>query len=280
MNTIDWSDKVASDFRTRIIIEPDSPILAFKANRDRYTQQTQPNYEGLPYLGSQDSEDALTWNVFRSLQKARRLDIVCNELNIGEPLGMLLWTLAPETEGVNVELQYVVGTIIRKFDGVLRGQMTEPDVIIWGSRGIAVIECKLGQSDSPLSHLWEGSSDSVSKRLPIYLQAEPRLLKDGITQEQITDIYQLVRMAFYAFRFAKYFVSTPVVMSLTNESNWHYVIRRMRKSPAELWNFFQDNIGLTNLNKKQLTWQRLRGLIAESSLDELSHYLSTHPCLC
>lgn len=90
MKTVDWSDKVALDFRTRIIVEPDSPILAFKANRDRYTRRTQPGYEGLPYLGSQDSEDALTWNVFRGLQKARRLDIVCNDLDIGEPRGMLL----------------------------------------------------------------------------------------------------------------------------------------------------------------------------------------------
>jgi len=70
MKTVDWSNKVATDFRARIIIEPDSPILAFKANRNRYTRQIQPSYKGLPYLGSQDSEDALTWNVFRSLQKA------------------------------------------------------------------------------------------------------------------------------------------------------------------------------------------------------------------
>ncbi len=53
---------------------------------------------------------------------------------------MLLWTLAPETDGVNAELQYTVGTVIRKFDGILRGQMTEPDVIILGSTGIAVDE--------------------------------------------------------------------------------------------------------------------------------------------
>ena len=279
MKGVDWSDKVASDFRTRIIIEPDSPILAFKANRDRYTRQTQPNYEGLPYLGSQDSEDALTWNVFRSLQKASGLDIVCNELDIGEPRGMLLWTLAPETDGVNAELQYAVGTVIRKFDGILRGQMTEPDAIILGSTGIAVIECKLGQPDSPLSHLWEGSPDSVSKRLSIYRQAEPNLLKNDVTEEQITEIYQLVRMAFYVVQFGKYLASPPVVVSLANGNNWHREIRRLRKSPAELWDFVQDAIAAPNLRKKQLTWQHLRGLIAGSSLDELSHYLSTHPCL-
>jgi len=113
MKTIDWSDKVATDFHTRIIMEPDSPILDLKANRDRYTHQTQRIYQGLPYLGSQESEDALAWNAFRSLQRARRLEIVCNELDIGKPRGMLLWTPAPETGGVNAELQYAVGQLIR-----------------------------------------------------------------------------------------------------------------------------------------------------------------------
>jgi len=113
MKTIYWSDKVAADFHTRIIIEPDSPILVFKANRDRYTRQTQRIYQGLPYLGSQESEDMLAWNEFRSLQRARRLDIVCNKLDIGEPKCMLLWTPAPETGGVNAELQYAVGQLIR-----------------------------------------------------------------------------------------------------------------------------------------------------------------------
>lgn len=279
MRTIDWSDKVAVDFRSRIIVEADSPILAFKANRDRYTQGTQPSYAGLPYLGSQASEDALTWNVFRGLQKARRLDIICNDLDIGKPHGMLLWTLASELDNVSADLQYTVGALIRKFDGILPGQMTEPDVIILGSTGIAVIECKLSEHEKPPSHLWEGSPNSVWKRLPIYRQAEPNLLKKDVTDAQVAEIYQLVRMAFYALQLGKRLVSPPVVASLANEKNWHREIRRLRKSPVELWDFFRDAVETPNLRKKELSWQYIRGLIAERSLDELSHYVSTHPCL-
>lgn len=138
---VDWSDKVATDFRTRIIVDHDSPILAFKANRDRYTQRS-PVYAGLPYLASRDSEDALTWNVFRSLQKSQKLRVVCDEFGIGDPLGLLLWTLAPETDDVSARLQYMAGTLIRKFDGIFQGQMTEPDIMLLGSRGVAVVECK------------------------------------------------------------------------------------------------------------------------------------------
>jgi len=279
MKTVDWSDKVASDFRARMIVEPDSPILAFKANRDRYTQQMQPSYEGLPHLGSQASEDALTWNVFRSLQQCQKLDIFCDELEIGEPRGMLLWTLATETNAVNVELQYTVGTLIRKFDGILAGQVTEPDVIILGDRGVAVIECKLSERNKPPSHLWEGSIDSVRKRLPIYRQAEPNLLKKGVTDEQIVDIYQLVRMAFYAIQIGKALACPPLVVSLANRTNWHREIRKLHKSPAGLWDFFVDAVEISDLRKKKLSWQDIAGLITGSSLDGLSYYLSTHPCL-
>jgi hypothetical protein len=279
MKIVDWSDKVASDFRTRIIIDPDSPILAFTANRDRYTQGIQPNYAGLPYLGSQTSEDALTWNVFRGLQKARRLDIICNDLDIGEPSGMLLWTLAPELDNVTADLQYTVGALIRKFDGILLGQMTEPDVIILGTRGVAIIECKLSERDKPPSHLWEGSPTSVRKRLPIYREAEPTLLKRDVIDAQIVEIYQLVRMAFYALQLGKRLALPPVVVSLANETNWHREMSRLDKSAAELWDSFKDAIEMLNLRKESLTWQHLRGFMTDCSLNELFNYVSTHPCL-
>jgi len=278
MKALDWTDKVALDFRSRIIVDPDSPILAFKANRDRYTRGTHPGYEGLPYLGSQDSEDAVTWNVFRSLQKARRLDIVCNELDIGQPRAMLLWTLAPEMGTADAELQYAVGSTIRRFDGVLRGQMTEPDVILLGSAGIAVIECKLSGREQPPSHLWEGSPNSVQKRLAEYQKVEPGFVK-GDAPHAVAQVYQLVRMAFYALQLGKTFGCPPVAVSLANEKNWHRQIRRLGESPAQLWTFFADVIETPGLRKQELGWQCLRELIAEQPLDDLSLYLCTHPCL-
>lgn len=279
MKRIDWSDKVAADYRSRIIVDPDSPILAFKANADRYTRRSQVGYAGLPYLGSQNSEDALTWNVFRSLQKAHRLDIVCNNLEIGEPRSLLLWTLAPEMDNISAELQYVAGALIRKFDGILPGKMTEPDVIILGTTGVAVIECKLSEGEKTPSHLWEGPLDSVRKRLPIYRQVEPTLLKKNVTDLEVAEIYQLVRMAFYALQLCRSLASAPVVVSLANEKNWHREIPRLAKSAAGLWEFFRGAVETPNLRKENVSWQHIRGLITDRSLDELSHYLSTHPCL-
>jgi len=278
VETVDWTDRVATDYRSRIIVDPDSPILALKANRDRYTQG-QPTYAGLPYLGSQDSEDALTWNVFRSLQKARKLHIISNEFGIGEPAGLLLWSLAPEADDTSTRLQYGTGTLIRRFDGIIRGQITEPDAIILGTKGIAVVECKLSEPEKPPSHLWEGSLDSVAKRLLTYRQAEPSLVRTNITDVQVATIYQLVRMAFYAIQLGKWFSCTPVVGSLTNERNWKVQIPTLGKSAADLWDFFQHAIGVPDLGKESTTWQRIRNLVASHSLDQLDHYLSSHPCL-
>lgn len=49
---IDWSDKVVRDFRKRILVDANSPILACKANRDRFYQK---KYAGMAHLGSVNS---------------------------------------------------------------------------------------------------------------------------------------------------------------------------------------------------------------------------------
>ena len=276
---VDWSDKVADDFRTRIILDADNPILAFKANRDRYTPSSQRSYSGLPHLGSRASEDALTWNVFRSLQKAKKLDIITEHLAIGRPRGMLLWTLAPEPDETGARIQYMVGSVIRKHDGVVPGQVTEPDVIILGTEGIAVIECKLGEPSKAPSHLWEGSTGSVGKRLPTYMRVEPRLLRQGLWDNEVANVYQLVRMAFYALQFSEGVSVPPVVVSLVNDRNWNLQIRKLGRSAAELWDFFTHTLATPELRTQSTSWQRIRSLVSESSVGGVSDYLSSHPCL-
>jgi len=277
---VDWSQKVVPDFRTRIIVDADNPILAFKANRDRYTNlPNQLKYAGLPYFGSAESEDAVTWNVFRSLQRAGSLNIVSDSLGIGEARGLLLWTLAPESDDVSTELQYKTGTLIRRFDGVFRGQMTEPDVILLGNNGIAVIECKLSEPGKAPSHLWEGEFESVKKRLPVYLGKNPKLLNSGVAEADVAPVYQLVRMAFYAVELGRQFERQPVVVSLANRKNWSYKIRRLGKSASDLWEMFQRILGKDSPLTKAVFWQDFSELIRGTTLETLSSYISTHPCL-
>ena len=276
-----WEQKVVEDYRQRIIVDADNPILAFKSSRDRYAGLLgQQKYAGLPHLGSSRSEDALTWNLFRSLQKAGKLGVVSSELHIGQPRGLLLWALAPQVDSTNAELQYVTGALLRKFDGIFRGQMTEPDVVLLGTKGIAVFECKLSERGEAPTHLWEGKLDSVRKRCPVYRGELPCLIKEEVSDEEVAPVYQLVRLSFYAVKLGASYHVEPVLVSLANRTNWLLQIRKLQKSPSELWETFCiEMLGGTSPRCKNLTWQDLAEKIRGTSLVTLSTYLSTHPCL-
>ena len=280
---VDWSNKVVRDFRQRILVDPNNPILAFKASRDRYTlRRGQEKYAGLPHLGSVNSEDALTWNVFRSLQKAQRLDLVVEwlQIDMGRPTAMLIWCLDPELTDAAGDLQFQLGDLLRSADGVILGQISEPDIVIQGTEGIAVVECKLGEPNKPLPHLWEGSSlQRVKKRLDRYQQDVPRLLKDNKTEVDVMPVYQLVRMAYYAIKLGQSYQLQPMVVSVGNEFNWPVEICKSGKSAADLWDAFCDLLGPVQLHCKSTTWQALMSITENKEVGQLYRYLTEHPCL-
>ena len=84
--------QVAADYRMNIVADWDSPILAYKANKDRYVAPHR--YAGAPHLGSSHGEDAIVWNVFRGFQKAGQLDVLARHVGISEPRALLIWGLA------------------------------------------------------------------------------------------------------------------------------------------------------------------------------------------
>jgi hypothetical protein len=62
----DTGVKVFPDYRDNLIIDRDDPAAAEQAAHWKYTRGL---VKGLSYLGSENSEDALTWNVFRTLMQ-------------------------------------------------------------------------------------------------------------------------------------------------------------------------------------------------------------------
>ena len=263
---INWEKPVVPDYRERILVDQGSPILAFKASRDRFTHD---KYPGWPYLSSKNSEDALTWNVFRSLQIARRLDLAADVFGLSEPTGLLLWGLAPEKKDEN--LQYDVGEMLRSVDGRRRGQMTEPDVILVGQDEIALIECKLGEANKSPSRPWAGSG----KRWEDYRRELPELLKPEV---DVKPIYQLVRTAFYAVKLGHKLDLQPVLASLSNQANWTIGTRRIRPL-ATLWEDFVESIGSVDIRCVSAHWQDIARKCEDSGLNELVDYLAHHPCL-
>jgi len=63
----DTGVKVFVDFKDNLIVDPDDPIIASQARNWPYSGGI---VKGLSSLGSENSEDAMTWNVFTTLDKS------------------------------------------------------------------------------------------------------------------------------------------------------------------------------------------------------------------
>ena len=63
----DTGAKIFVDFKDNLIVDPDDPIIAGQARNWRYSKGI---VKGLSCLGSENSEDAMTWNVFKTVEKS------------------------------------------------------------------------------------------------------------------------------------------------------------------------------------------------------------------
>lgn len=278
------NNKVWEDYRDNILIDKDNPILAFKANRDRYTDvRSQSQYSGLPQIGSKNSEDALTWNVFRTLSIYNEMSLLERILGPLENPKMLLWALSFSED--SDELQFIVGNTIRSIDGRHMGQITEPDVIIATPTSIFVIECKLGENQKP-THLWEAQRSNKPeteqgplKREQDYFVLNENPFREGNSKELYKgEGYQLYRMAFYAYQLGKKLDISPHFISLTNQNWWNCG----KRSAASIWENFTDNIERQKLEVKNIFWQEIIKCVDERKdprLNNLTTYLKDHPCL-
>jgi hypothetical protein len=277
VKTIEWNDEVAADYRSRIILDPGNPILACRANSYRYIQSERPGFAGLPRLGSRCSSDALLWNVFRSMQKARLLHIICNMLEIGKPRSMLVWGLSPRIDAVGTELQYIVGTLVRSIDGGFPESLAFPDIILLGSEGVAVIECGLPGEDLPASLLWRMPPDYSAERLSFYLGIEPRLIEKPVNNDDTTEVFRLVRSAFFGLQLATKLDAEAVIAAIAPLAAWQ---KKPRDSVLPGWLRFNRTVNHEALRKIRLSWQDIRTSISgRVPLGDLIKYLDSHPCL-
>ena len=63
----DTGVKVFVDFKKNLIVDPDDPIISRQARNRRFDKGI---VKGLSCMGSENSEDAMTWNVFKTLEKS------------------------------------------------------------------------------------------------------------------------------------------------------------------------------------------------------------------
>lgn len=243
-----------ADYRQNLIVDVNNPILAFKALRDRYTGENHP-FAGQPYLAAPWGEDALTWNVFRWLQVHHHEDVIGRCLEMETPETILFWGVDCHSPG---EHQFAMGDLIRNVDGVRRGQVTEPDLVLIGPQTVNFVECKLGLAGKALYEPW---SSKEAKRFGDYVRhltsAGIELFMPALGQIEARRYYQLIRNVFYAVMLARRLNSQfAVVTALLNADNAH---KNPTKYPT-LWEQLTELAELVNVNVCQircLTWQDL-----------------------
>ena len=237
------------DYRENLIVDQDNPILVQKAWRDRFSHPSHWNagYGGKAYLSSDRSEDALTWNVFRSLQKAGLpgLETIGEIFQVSSLESVLFWGCDVELQS---ESQQILNCLIRAIDGKHMGTMTEPDLVILTDREVAFVECKLNANgkQSP----WKAQGLGAEKRFNTYVE------ECGFEKLQNVDtwgqVYQLIRQYIYARSMAAVMDRRPLVFSLVREErpgSWNAFYQPLRDFDQAVF-------------KPLVTWEDVRKSVA------------------
>ncbi len=239
------------DYRENLIVDKNNPILIQKAWRDRFSSEShwRAGYGGQAYLSKPNSEDALTWNVFRTLQLSgeRGLKVVSDIFKVSRVDKMLFWGCDVEHQG---EEQQLLNILIRTIDGKHRGTMTEPDLVIITEREVVFVECKLNQNGS--TSPWKAQGRGAEKRLKTYAEIFPEIksISDWVS------VYQLIRQYVFARSLGEYLKKKPVVVPIINEKHKEILspyYLKVKRSPLNKEYVFRDFVTWQDLLKKLLS---------------------------
>jgi hypothetical protein len=156
------------DFRRNLIVSPE--LFARKVRRNPHKLERHR-------FGFLNSEDAVSWNTFRSLQEAEVLRVVAQWVTgqevAGEPL-LYLWGLSSSDD--RFEPWALLSEARKRFEigrlPVTR-PLSEPDIsLVIPNRLILILEAKL------LSHN------------PVVYRGEPRKTSQSLTFEELIELYQ------------------------------------------------------------------------------------------
>jgi hypothetical protein len=190
--------KVYDDWRHNIVVDPDAPPPAWKAGRDTFGANT--SVPGASRVASENSEDALSWNLFRTLEKTGHLDVVTRPLGLDDAFQVLYWYHPWDSDQALPEIKPALDRVEPWGRHGGRFQ-TETDVILKGQRYLVMVESKLGKPGTQV-RAWERSS---SGRIPpTYEEPLREILKEMENwEETMRRFYQLLRQLILARELCK-----------------------------------------------------------------------------
>jgi hypothetical protein len=192
--------KVFSAYKDNISIDKDNPALKKKAEylREKYSKG---KVKGLSRLGSENSEDARSWNLFRTLQLHDDVKRYYALVGIQDEFERILfWGLDPDTAKFDGDLKSVLDDIEPPDLWTL--QQTEPDIIVVGQSTVVFNECKLGKPGANIV-AWN-RRDRFSTKHNLYKQIAGSFFKQRFIdnfQEEGKRYYQLMRNYIIGERF-------------------------------------------------------------------------------
>jgi hypothetical protein len=238
--------KVYDDWRDNIIVDADAQAVAWKAKRDTFGTNT--SVPGQSRLASENSEDALSWNLFRTLEKAGRLDTVARALGLEDDFQALYWYRPWHTSEPLPEISAALEQIEPR-----RGYHTETDIILKGQRYLVMVESKLGKPGAQIRPWERVGSTSVPATYEKPLRALLADMSDW--EETMRRFYQLLRHLALANELCRDEVwgLEPRLLAIVNALSRHAGLRSL----AEEFDRFQRCLSLPKERTHLLTWQTL-----------------------
>ena len=275
---------VYTDYRENITVDSNNPILTWKANKDRlrpswFPLDVQKDFPGgLPKLGSMHSEDALTWNVFRTLQLRNIIQYLTEIFNPGLDIYKIwFWGHDADQESpkIDAEIQDILNQMEPWGEGGVK-QQTEPDVILRGKRHVVMVECKLGEPNKKVK-AWQRSSTGMRREYAAFIEERRfKLFADSFNYERDGNrFYQLFRNYLLGAAIASRWDTEFSLLAVVNALNSN----REGRSHQDEFSSFRSVLAEPS-NTFIITWQQIWGALPkEGNLSTLRKYVARHPLL-
>jgi len=242
--------KVYHDWRDNIVVDAYAPPVVWKAGRDIFGRNT--SVPGRSYLASENSEDALSWNLFRTLERTGHLDVIARALGLQDDFQVLYWYRPWDATEPLPEITAALNRV--EPWGLIGGRyQTETDVILKGQRYLVMVECKLGK---PGAHVRAWERPSRSRIPPTYEEPLRALLVDMQDWEAtMRRFYQLLRHLILANELCRLdgWPLEPHLLAVVNALN----VNRDGVTHSVEFEHFRRCLRLAPEQTHLLTWQEM-----------------------
>lgn len=262
--------KVYDDWRDNIVVDADAPPPVWKAGHDIFGSNT--SVRDRPYLASENSEDALTWNLFRTLERIGLLHVVSRALGLEDEFRVLYWYRFWDAAEPLPEIKAALDRV-EPWGRIGGRYQTETDVILKGQRYLVMVECKLGK---PGAHVRAWQRQSSNRIPPTYKEPLRALLADMQDWEAtMRRFYQLLRHLILADELCRSggWPLEPHLLAIVNELN----VNRGGVPHATEFEHFQRCLRLAPERTHLLTWQEFL-VRCEATFDPGVRLLLAHAC--